>query len=99
MSSNLQNPIFTDEAKAREWLEARVWPNGPICPHCGNADHAKLKALQGKAHRPGLYQCADCRDEEQDRRQAVYSPSVRNGVRSIGSASSISLVKIRSVRS
>ena len=28
MSANVQNPIFTDEAKAREWLEARVWPNG-----------------------------------------------------------------------
>jgi hypothetical protein len=26
--SNLQNPIFTDETKAREWLEARIWPNG-----------------------------------------------------------------------
>jgi transposase-like protein len=61
--SNLQNPIFTDETKAREWLEARVWPNGPVCPHCGNADHAKLKALQGKAHRPGLYQCAECREQ------------------------------------
>jgi hypothetical protein len=33
--ANLQNPIFTDETKAREWLEARVWPNGPVCPHCG----------------------------------------------------------------
>ena len=63
MTANLQNPIFTDETKAREWLEARVWPNGPVCPHCGNADHAKLKALQGKAHRPGLYQCADCREQ------------------------------------
>src|ERR1700737_740121 len=61
--SNLQNPIFTDETKAREWLEARVWPNGPVCPHCGNADPAKIKALQGKAHRPGLYQCADCREQ------------------------------------
>jgi transposase-like protein len=63
MTANLQNPIFTEETKAREWLEARVWPNGPVCPHCGNADHAKLKALQGKAHRPGLYQCADCREQ------------------------------------
>src|ERR1700722_15029362 len=61
--SNLQNPIFTDETKAREWLEARVWPNGPVCPHCGNADHGKLKALQGKAHRPGLYQCAEGREQ------------------------------------
>jgi transposase-like protein len=61
--SNLQNPIFTDETKAREWLEARVWPNGPVCPHCGNADHTKIRALQGKAHRPGLYQCAECREQ------------------------------------
>ena len=32
----LQNPIFTDNDKAREWLEARVWANGRLCPHCGN---------------------------------------------------------------
>ncbi|MGH6678636.1 MAG: IS1595 family transposase [Bradyrhizobium sp.] len=61
--SNLQNPIFQDETKAREWLEARVWPNGPTCPHCGNADAAKLKKLEGKAHRPGLYQCGECREQ------------------------------------
>jgi len=61
--SNLQNPIFLDETKAREWLEARVWPEGPVCPHCGNADQDKITALQGKAHRPGLYQCAECREQ------------------------------------
>ncbi len=61
--SNLQNVIFIDEIKAREWLEARVWPEGPICPHCGNADAGKIKALQGSAHRPGLYQCAECREQ------------------------------------
>lgn len=59
MTANLQNPIFTDETKAREWLEARVWPNGPVCPHCGSTDDDVTK-LQGKAHRPGLYQCAAC---------------------------------------
>ena len=63
MTANLQNPIFTDETKAREWLEARVWPKGPVCPHCGNVDQDKIKALQGKAHRPGLYQCAECREQ------------------------------------
>src|ERR1700733_4055269 len=62
MAANLQNPIFTDEAKAREWLEARVWPNGPVCPHCGaTAEHATQ--LQGKAHRPGVYQCNACREQ------------------------------------
>jgi transposase-like protein len=62
MTANLQNPIFTDETKAREWLEARVWPNGPVCPHCG-ATGGDVTALQGKAHRPGLYQCAACREQ------------------------------------
>jgi transposase-like protein len=65
MASNLQNPVFTDENKAREWLEARVWPQGPICPHCGNADPEKITDLNGKAHRPGLYQCnePECREQ------------------------------------
>jgi transposase-like protein len=62
MTANLQNPIFTDETKAREWLEARVWPHGPICPHCG-ASHDDVTALKGKAHRPGLYQCSQCREQ------------------------------------
>jgi len=62
MTANLQNPIFTDETKAREWLEARVWPNGPVCPHCGSTDDDVTK-LEGKAHRPGLYQCAGCREQ------------------------------------
>src|SRR5215204_1366687 len=60
MTSNLQNPIFTDETKAREWLEARVWPHGPVCPHCGVVGKATL--MQGKSHRPGLYQCNACRE-------------------------------------
>jgi len=59
----LDNPIFTDETAAREWLEARVWPNGATCPHCGNADAEKIKKLEGKAHRAGLYQCAECREQ------------------------------------
>jgi transposase-like protein len=65
MANLLKNPIFQDETKAREWLEARVWPNGPHCPHCGNADQEKITKLEGKAHRPGLYQCneAACREQ------------------------------------
>ena len=63
MTDFLKNPIFTDETAAREWLEARVWPKGPVCPHCGNFDKSKIRALQGKAHRAGLYQCAECREQ------------------------------------
>jgi transposase-like protein len=61
--ANLQKPIFTDETKAREWLETRVWPNGVVCPHCGNTDASRISSLQGKAHRPGLYQCNECREQ------------------------------------
>ena len=65
MADLLKNPIFQDETAAREWLEARVWANGRVCPHCGNADQDKLTKLEGKAHRPGVYQCneAACREQ------------------------------------
>jgi len=62
MTAILQDPIFHDEAKAREWLEARVWPNGPVCPHCGVASEHVTK-LEGEKHRPGLYQCNECREQ------------------------------------
>ena len=59
---DLTNPIFHDETKAREHLESLRWPNGPFCPHCGNSDPATIKRLEGKSHRPGLFQCNECRD-------------------------------------
>jgi transposase-like protein len=58
--SDLLSPIFTDEEAAREWLEARIWANGRICPHCGAVDQSTL--MQGKTTRPGLYQCNACRE-------------------------------------
>lgn len=60
MHSDFSNPIFHDTDKARVWLEARIWPNGPICPHCGVVGSATL--MKGKTTRPGLYQCNDCRE-------------------------------------
>jgi transposase-like protein len=61
--SYLQNPIFTDNDKAREWLEARIWAKGRVCPHCGSVDNST--GLNGSKHRPGVYQCnaADCREQ------------------------------------
>jgi transposase-like protein len=65
MTDLLKNPIFLDETVAREWLESRVWANGRVCPHCGNADQDKITKLEGKAHRPGVYQCNEpkCRQQ------------------------------------
>lgn len=53
--------IYTDENAAREHLEALLWPNGPTCPHCGNADAKRITKLQGKSTRPGVYKCKECR--------------------------------------
>jgi transposase-like protein len=58
--SDLSNPIFYDPEKAREWLEHELWPDGPVCPHCGVIDQATL--MHGESHRPGLYQCNACRE-------------------------------------
>ena len=60
MPSHLDNPIFHNEDAAREWFEARIWPDGPFCPHCGST---VVTRLHGKAHRPGLFQCNDCREQ------------------------------------
>jgi transposase-like protein len=60
---NLTDPRFTDPDKAREYLEAQRWPDGPYCPHCGNADQTKITGLKGRAHRAGLYQCNECREQ------------------------------------
>ena len=59
--SNFSNPIFHDETAARKWLEARLWPDGPICPHCGSIDNAHR--IKGKSARPGLWFCGDCRKQ------------------------------------
>ena len=32
---DLRNPIFHNDDKAREHLEALLWPDGPFCPRCG----------------------------------------------------------------
>ncbi|MBV1707605.1 MAG: IS1595 family transposase [Hyphomicrobiales bacterium] len=58
--SALQNPAFHDDNAAREALEAIRWPDGPVCPHCGNLDREKIAKGQRRAHRPGLYYCAAC---------------------------------------
>lgn len=58
---NLTDPIFHDENKAREHLEHIRWPEGPYCPHCGNADPERITKMKGKSHRPGVYQCNECR--------------------------------------
>lgn len=65
MTANLQNPIFTDEDAARAHLEAIRWPDGAICPHCGNSDQERIARVEGEkqSHRPGLFYCNECKGQ------------------------------------
>jgi transposase-like protein len=56
----LEKDIVQNETAAREWLEARIWKDGRVCPHCGVVGESTL--MQGKTTRPGLYQCNACRE-------------------------------------
>ncbi len=58
---DLTNPIYTDAEAARKHLEGVRWPNGPFCPHCGEA--VEIRRLKGKSHRAGLCQCKSCRKQ------------------------------------
>jgi transposase-like protein len=54
---------FSTEESAREYFERLLWPNGPVCRHCGNADHDrtwKVAPNPAKKIRAGLYKCAEC---------------------------------------
>jgi transposase-like protein len=51
---------FHDADAARSWLENSRWPLGPNCCHCGSVN---VLRMEGKAHRPGLFHCRDCRGQ------------------------------------
>jgi transposase-like protein len=57
--SILSEPYFHNEQAAFSHLEAIVWPDGPVCPHCGTKE--RITAVNGKTARPGLKRCASCK--------------------------------------
>ena len=59
MTVDLTDPMFHDDDAARAHFEALLWPNGPVCPHCGAVEG--LTRLQGASHRAGMFQCNACR--------------------------------------
>lgn len=53
-------PHFQDEKAAFAYVEAALWPDGPICPRCGGTDQ-HIGKLNGKTTRVGLYKCYACK--------------------------------------
>ncbi len=47
--SVLSQPYMHNESEAFSHVEAMVWPDGPVCPHCGVVDNAyALKGVRSK---------------------------------------------------
>ena len=64
MASALSAPHLHSEEAAIEYVEARVWPNGPFCPHCGCTGRITIvKANAAKRIRLGLKRCGDCKKQ------------------------------------
>lgn len=59
MASVLSAKHFHDEEAAYAYVEARIWPNGPVCPHCGGVE--RIGKMGGKSTRIGTYKCYQCR--------------------------------------
>ena len=57
--SKLSQPHLHSEASAYEFVEAILWPHGPLCPRCGSLD--RIGKLNGKSTRHGVYKCYSCR--------------------------------------
>jgi transposase-like protein len=60
-NSILSTKVLQNEAAAIAWVEARVWPDGPVCPHCGGVE--RIGKMGGKATRIGLWKCYQCRKQ------------------------------------
>ena len=56
----LSEPYFHNEDAAYSFCESRLWPAGPLCPHCRSAG-GKVGKLKGKSTRRGTYKCYTCR--------------------------------------
>src|SRR3954451_21696768 len=78
MNIDLTDPIFTNEDKARTYFEEIRWPNGVTCPHCGNANSARIYSIAANAAkkvRAGLRECQDCHGQFTVRTSCVMESS------------------------
>lgn len=73
MKSALNAPHLTDEAAAFAYVEAKLWPHGPTCPHCGVVGEASKS--KGKTTRAGLWNCRACRKPFTVRMGTIFESS------------------------
>jgi transposase-like protein len=73
MAKGISAPHFQNEAKAFDYVEARLWPTGPVCAHCGGTE--RISKMGGKSTRTGLYKCYVCRKPFTVRMGTVFESS------------------------
>lgn len=82
--SVLSQPYMHDEAAAFAHVEAMLWPEGPVCPHCGNDERIyELKGVRSKpskknpegVERHGLKKCGACRKQFTVRIGTIFEES------------------------
>ncbi len=71
--SVLSAPHFQNEDAAFDYVEAHLWPKGPVCPHCG--ENERIGRLNGKTTRPGLRKCYACRKPFTVRMGSIFEDS------------------------
>ena len=71
--SILNAPQFQTEAAAFAYVEAHLWPQGPVCPHCSEA--VRVGRLNGKTTRPGLCKCYACKKPFTVRMGTIFESS------------------------
>src|SRR5271165_7005363 len=74
MASVLSADRFHNEAAAFAFVEAQLWPRGPVCPHCGAASE-HIGRLTGKSVRAGLHKCYGCRKQFTVRIGTIFESS------------------------
>ena len=73
MQSAISEAHFHSEEAAFAYVESKLWPNGPVCKHCGGT--ARIGKLNGKTTRAGLYKCYGCRKPFTVRMGTVFEAS------------------------
>ncbi|WP_170573741.1 IS1595 family transposase [Ruegeria atlantica] len=82
--SVLSKAYMYDEAEAFKHIESIIWPDGPVCPHCGVVDRAyRLEGVRTKPskknpegkERHGLWKCRECRKQFTVRKGTIFEES------------------------
>ena len=61
-SPSLAKILGWSEDQCRDYLEARRWPNGPVCPKCGGVEPYKVTRRTGTKNKlRSFYKCRECK--------------------------------------